>query len=91
MPSINLTGANQQVSTGKGRYRGFSIAETTGSATARVRIFDSTSAAGTVLEEVSLTANQSAREYYPDWSFAVVNGIYVQVVSGSVSGSVRFE
>ena len=70
-------------------YRGFSIRETAG-AGAVVRIFDHASAAsGTVLDEISLSANESAREYYGDGGSKTSNGVYAQVVSGSVAGVVR--
>jgi hypothetical protein len=86
--SVPLTGTDQVVRDVPAYYVGFTIRETAG-ATAVVRIFDHASAAtGTVLEEISLTANQSAREYYPSGLRAAL-GVYVDVVSGSVAGSVR--
>lgn len=89
----NLTGADQLIATSVAatRYRGFSIRNTSTTDTATVRIFDSLTAGGPVLEEVSLSANESAREYYADDTAPTAStGIYVQVVSGSVAGSVRF-
>lgn len=86
--SIPLTGADQAVRATASVYRGFTIRETAGAA-AVVRIFDNASAAsGTVLEEISLAANESARECYGAGIWAE-NGIYVDVVSGAVAGSVR--
>lgn len=83
-----LSGSSQVVKAVAWAYYGFTIRETAG-ATALVRIFDNASAAsGTVLDEISLLANESARECYPR-SIRAENGIYVQVVSGAVSGSVR--
>lgn len=85
---VALTGSNQAVLANYGQYCGFTIRETAG-ATALVRIFDHASAAsGTVLEEISLAANESARECYTR-GVRADNGIYVQVVSGAVAGSVR--
>lgn len=87
--AVALTGSDQAVATTRTLYRGFTIRETSGSATAVVRLFDNASAAsGTVLDEVSLNAGESAREYYVEGVWAI-NGIYVDVVSGSVAGSVR--
>ncbi|GAA4626624.1 hypothetical protein GCM10023196_035610 [Actinoallomurus vinaceus] len=86
--AVALTGSNQAVSATPAFYAGFSIRETAGS-TAVVRIWDNPSAAsGTVLEEIGFAANESAREYYPGGVWAT-KGIYVQVVSGTVAGSVR--
>ncbi len=87
--AIALTGNDQVVSANPSLYYGFSIRETSGSATALVRIFDNASTnSGTVLDEISLTANQSARELYPD-ALRAVNGVYLDVVAGAVAGSVR--
>lgn len=86
--TVLLTGSNQAALARPGAYCGFTIRETAGS-TAVVRLFDNASAAsGTPLEEISLAANESRSELYvhPVWAR---NGIYVQVVSGTVAGSVR--
>lgn len=87
--AVALTGSDQAVAANRTLYRGFTIRETSGSATAVVRLFDNASAAsGTVLEEISVNAGESAREYYVEGIWAV-NGVYVDVVSGAVAGSVR--
>lgn len=86
--AIALTGASQAVCTSQGIYAGFTIRETGGS-TAVVRLWDNPSAAsGTVLEEISLASGESARECYPAGIRAAL-GVYVQVVSGAVAGSIR--
>jgi hypothetical protein len=87
--AIALTGSDQAVRADATIYRGFSIRETSGSAAAVVRLFDNASAAsGTVLDEISLASGESVREWYEGGIWAV-NGIYVDVVSGAVAGSVR--
>jgi F0F1-type ATP synthase alpha subunit len=85
--AVALTGSDQTVRTSAANYAGFSIRETAG-ATAVVVIYDNTSASGTVLEAISLAANESAREFYPGGIWANT-GIFVDVVSGAVAGSVR--
>jgi hypothetical protein len=86
--AVALTGSDQAIAAAPASYLGFTIRETAGAA-AVVRIFDNASAAtGTVLEEISLNPGESARELYTAAIF-VGAGIYVDVVSGSVSGSVR--
>lgn len=74
------------------RYAGFSIRETAGS-TAIVRVWDSaTGATGSSMEEISLGAYETAREYYLNGiTTSGQTGIYVQVVSGAVTGSIRRE
>ena len=82
--NINGTGTTQ-VATGPGVYRGCSIREAAGAA-AVVRIWDNTSAAGTLLAAISLPANGSFAEV-TEVFFAI--GVVVEVVSGTVQGSVR--
>lgn len=94
MAIINAPGSSGSLVTGKLVYRGFSLRETSGSASALVRLFDNASAAsGTILDEISLTANQSARENYDsdDYQIVATSGIYYQLVSGAVTGSIRYE
>jgi hypothetical protein len=68
-------------------YRGVSLRETTGSSPALVRVFDGTSATGNVLDEITFAPNESVREVYGPPKIART-GIYVQVVSGAIIGSV---
>jgi hypothetical protein len=67
-------------------YRGFSFRETAG-APATIEIRDG-SAAGQILDEITLTATESARELYESGSVASV-GIFYQLVAGTVAGIVR--
>jgi hypothetical protein len=85
--SVALTGSDQAVLASAGAYRGICLRETAG-ATAVVRVYDNASAAsGTVIAAFSLAANASADVVHDGiW---VVNGVYVDVVSGAVEGSVR--
>jgi hypothetical protein len=83
-----LTGSDQQVITSSQTiYHGFSVRETAG-ATAVLRVHAGTSNTGEVLDTVSLAANESAREYYEE-GLTVRSGIYVDIVSGAVEGSIR--
>jgi hypothetical protein len=71
-------------------YMGFSLREIAGS-TAVVRIWDSKSSTVTedvLLDTVSFAANESVREYYPE-GLNASEGIWFDVVSGSVEGVVR--
>lgn len=87
--AVALTGSDQVVSATRTAYRGFCIRETSGSASALVRIYDNASAAsGTVIDEISLVAGESTREWYESGIWTS-NGVYVDVVSGAVAGSVR--
>jgi len=83
-----LTGSSVVVSANPAIYAGFTARETAG-AVATLRVWDNPSAAsGTLLETIRLAANESAREYYVGGVFAAA-GVYVEVVAGTVEGSVR--
>ena len=87
--SVAMTGSDQVVSNVTKRYRGFSIRETSGASGATVVIYDNASAAsGTILEEITLLPGETGREWYNTGVIAT-NGIYLDVVSGAVAGSVR--
>ncbi|MEV0805736.1 hypothetical protein [Micromonospora sp. NPDC050200] len=85
-----LTGANQAVSASPATYQGYTLRETAGTAAAAtVRIWDNPAAAsGALLDVVELPANGSAQAFYPG-GIRAHRGIYVEVVAGTVEGSVR--
>ena len=94
MRSVTLTGASQQIILPNPFvcYRGFSVKETA-AATAAFVVWDSTAALGAtgkILDEVNLSASESARELYGPAKTALI-GIYVQIVSGAVAGSIFFD
>lgn len=71
-------------------YKGFGLRELVGAA-AVVRVYDSANSTLTgkvLLDTIRLNANESAREYYNDGIMAG-SGIYFEVVSGDVEGSLR--
>jgi len=93
MRIINLAGASVALPIAPAPvlyYRGFELREFTGTTTALVRIWDAASATGKILDEVSLAANESARENYGVAKLALI-GIYVEIVSGTVVGSICFD
>lgn len=68
-------------------YRGVRLRETAG-VTAAIVVWDNASAAsGTILDEISFIANESVRETYGPPQIARY-GLYIQVVSGTVAGSI---
>lgn len=83
-----LTGSDQIVVTGPTVYRGFAVDETSTSVSAKLRIYDGVSAAGKLIDVIQLSADESAREYYES-GIRCADGLYVDVVSGSVEGSLR--
>jgi hypothetical protein len=88
--AVELTGSDQVILAERTVYRGFSVRETTAVSNAVLRVYDNASmAAGTVIDEISLLPNESAREYYNGGIFTEF-GIYVEIVSGAVAGSIRY-
>jgi hypothetical protein len=86
-----FTGSAVIATTAK-RYVGFSIRETAGS-TAVVRVWDSAvGATGAVMEEIALASHESSHEYYSGGiTTPGQTGLYVEVESGTVAGSIRRE
>lgn len=85
--TVALTGADQVVRAAASIYRGITLRETAG-ATAVCVLYDNASAAsGTILDAFSLAANASV-SFVHDGIWAE-NGIFVDIVSGTLAGSVR--
>lgn len=87
--ALNLPGTSGAVTgSGPGEYLGYAVRETSGSAAAKVVLYDNASAAsGNILDEISVASGASA-----DWSVErpgrqVVHGIYASI-TGVVQGSV---
>jgi hypothetical protein len=87
---VEAVSADESISLAPANYYGFSFRETSGSASATVRIYDGDTATGALLDAVQLSAGESAREFYPG-GIRAQEGVYVDVVSGAVEGSVRVE
>jgi hypothetical protein len=70
---------------------GWNITESTGTAPAKVRLWDGTSNSGNYLGTVTLGENESNREWFPDQSPVIRNNaIYLEIVSGKVEGVLWF-
>jgi hypothetical protein len=69
------------------RYIGITVHETSGTASAVVRIRNQ-NVSGTILDVVSLLPNESVSLTYPRGRAAASGTIFVQVASGAVEGSV---
>lgn len=82
--AVALTGADQVISATPLDYRGFTIYETAG-AVATVLIKDGT----TILDAITLKADGCDRAFYGDGGIETATGIAVDVVAGTVAGSVR--
>lgn len=87
--AVPITGSGP-IAPGPAVYKGLSVREAAGTpAPAVVEVYDNaTAGAGTLLAVVSLPAGGSYSEYLVDGVYAH-DGIWVEVVSGTVRGSIR--
>jgi hypothetical protein len=76
--------ANKQLVYFGGMIRRTSFAETTGTAGAQLKLWDGTGSSGLLLDNIWLSAGQSTRDYYRWDEYPVSNGVWAQVVSGSI-------
>ncbi len=84
-----LTGSDQVVVGAPAVYRGLTLRETSGSAGATVRLYEHASAAsGTLLQTVALAQGESFNVTHSGAGIWAANGIYCDIVSGAVEGSV---
>jgi hypothetical protein len=82
------TGNNQITSTA-GRLMGFTVAETTGTAGATVRLYSGTDNTGTRLSTIALAANESVRDWFGPGGITVgASGVFVERVSGNTTVTV---
>jgi hypothetical protein len=91
MPTQTVSFTNRttdlQVVTGFGAYAGLSLMEATGTSPATVYLRDGTGPSAPLIDTITLAPNESVRDSYnPPRNFST--GLYLQVVSGTVSGVV---
>lgn len=71
-----------------GRVTRISLIETSGSNPATVYFYDGSSADGILLDVISLSAGQSTRDYYRLYQYPFEGGLYLDVIAGTVTGTV---
>lgn len=67
---------------------GWSLRETTGAASAVAEIYDGNDTTGQLITTISMTSNESTRDWLGPNGVECSRGIYVAVVSGSIKGTV---
>lgn len=67
---------------------GFSLIETTGTATAEIDLWNGFNASSELVAVIALNPGQSMRDWYGFMGLYLDTGLYCQIVSGSVRGSV---
>ena len=86
--AIGATATSRVLDYGRGHVRRLSVIETTGTTPATVYLWDGSGANGQLLDTISLAAGQSTRDYYRIGEYPFDNGLYLQVVAGSVVGAI---
>lgn len=86
-PVANGSDAYTTITTVPNRLMGYMIAETTGTSTARIQLLDGDTG-GPVMGSITLAAGESARDYFGPAGVALVNGLTVHILSGSIDGAI---
>jgi hypothetical protein len=88
VPSTPIS-ASGVIATNAKMLTGWALAETSGTASAAVYIYDGSNASGSLLAPVNLAAFESTRDILPAPGLPITSGqLYVQVVSGTIQGAV---
>jgi hypothetical protein len=85
---IAATTVGGQFITRECRLYGWAFEETTGSAPAKCDLYDGTTTGGQTIVPITLLANESTRDIWGKPGIVVGNGIFLNVLSGSVRATV---
>lgn len=85
---IATTTVGQQFITRGGRLYGWGFEETTGTTPALCSLIDGTNAGGQTIVPISLLANESTRDFFGKPGLRVRNGVFLNVISGSVRATI---
>lgn len=88
---LPATTISQALVTRSGVLFGWSFKETTGSAPAAVSLDDGSSHNTQGIVAITLLANESTRDIWGFPGIWVNSGIYVQILSGSITGKIYFQ
>jgi hypothetical protein len=85
---IQPTTVDVAIASGLTLITGWSFAEATGAAAAEIIIFDGSNAQGAIIAVITLNAGESTRDLIPEPFLACMSGLYVNVVTGTIFGSI---
>lgn len=86
--SIVLPSATGSLISGTGVLKGLSVRESTGTAAARMTLFDGAAATGLIVMEVTLAPSESIRDWFSEWGLLFSRGLLYQLNSGAIEGAV---
>lgn len=85
---VASTTASIQVSGGLLLVVGWAFWEPTGAAACTFKLWSGTATAGTLVAPISLATGESTRDLIPGDGLEVISGLFLEVVTGRVEGSV---
>lgn len=88
LPVGTTTNALTMLSNSAGRVVGWALKETTGLATAELDLLDGTNTDGDLLAPITLAPSESVRDWFGPAGISFGRGLFAQLVSGSISGTV---
>ena len=88
LPVGTALNAVAMLSNSAGRLVGYALKEATGVGTAELDLLDGTNVDGDLLVPITLAANQSVRDWFGPAGISFGRGLYAQLVSGSITGTV---
>lgn len=89
--NLPFTGASGRLVSGRGSITVINFAETSGAAAAKLQLFDGQDANGVSLPYISLVASGTRLDGFARGQLTFSRGLYVNVISGTVSGMVAVE
>lgn len=88
-PAGAVSASRQVINGGALRLCGWSVVETTGTASAAVRLRDGAGATDQVMLRIDLAPSESTRDYLHKHGLGIETGmLWLEVISGSVEGTV---
>ena len=79
-------GTGVRVMSSPGRIAGFSVRETTGAAAALVKLRDGADIGGDLVMTISLSAGESARDWFWPGGISLTYGLFCEVTTGAIEG-----
>lgn len=87
-PVVTGAGGSARVTTSPTRLMGFLLCEATGAAPAKIRLWDGADTSGEPVGAIALAAGANAREFFGPQGIGLTQGLFVEVVTGLVEGTV---
>lgn len=87
---FDLNGAGKALVQFSAKLGGFAIRNMSSSSTAAMDFYDGTDTTGNAIVPITLAANESTREYWWPGGVLFKNGVYANVTSGEIKGSIFY-